>query len=468
MFSSSSRARLWTVLKRQAPTATCCKINQQLQGSAPVGIRRSQQVMERAVIGRYLSSGGADADPSASECARYLSEISRGDLAGALARHLSPSARKEVAEARERVLAEKGAEAAGEDADAAEPADTTPEDPTPEPSRRDLNLLMFNQSIPFVGFGIMDNAILILAGDAIDTSLGVTLGISTLCAAAIGNIISDLAGVGLGTVIEDFCSKLNIPQPNLSQAQRQLRSVRFANQFGCALGITIGCIIGMFPLLFIDTGKADKLKEEAHLETIFSDMLTEAVELIGAQHTCLYTVVDNEKDSMPSPSATRNKEGAGKYLHGRYISPSGDVMHSTVPVDRGILSRAVKKAKCINVKDAKSHPDFHYESDVLGPMPQEKVNSMLFVPVLDADGHVIAVIKAVNKIGKGSASPHEDRKGGGFTTHDVRTLSALATHVSVTLENLNDDEHKVSLREVIRILKEHEAWSIDRSLTETS
>jgi hypothetical protein len=53
---------------------------------------------------------------------------------------------------------------------------------------------------------------MILAGDMIDTSLGVTLGISTMCAAAIGNIVSDVAGVMLGTVVEDFCSRyLNLP-----------------------------------------------------------------------------------------------------------------------------------------------------------------------------------------------------------------------------------------------------------------
>lgn len=46
----------------------------------------------------------------------------------------------------------------------------------------------------------------------IDTSLGVTLGISTMCAAAIGNIVSDVAGVLLGTMVEDFCSRyLNLP-----------------------------------------------------------------------------------------------------------------------------------------------------------------------------------------------------------------------------------------------------------------
>jgi tRNA-specific adenosine deaminase 1 len=106
-------------------------------------------------------------------------------------------------------------------------------------------MIAISQAIPFIGFGFMDNAILIIAGDAIDTSLGVMFGISTLCAAAIGNIISDICGIGLGTVIEDFCAqKLNLPVPNISSAQRKLRSVRFAGQLGMAFGMTFGCILG--------------------------------------------------------------------------------------------------------------------------------------------------------------------------------------------------------------------------------
>jgi hypothetical protein len=116
----------------------------------------------------------------------------------------------------------------------------------PEPSTYSLRLVAFNTAIPFVGFGIMDNAIMILAGDAIDTSLGVALGISTMCAAAIGNIVSDVAGVMLGTLVEDFCARrLNLPTPVLTTAQRQLRSVRWANQAGCAIGLIIGCVIGV-------------------------------------------------------------------------------------------------------------------------------------------------------------------------------------------------------------------------------
>ena len=163
----------------------------------------------------------------------------------------------------------------------------------------------------------MDNAILILAGDAIDTSLGVILGISTMCAAAIGNIVSDVAGIMLGTLIEDFCTKyLNIPAPNLTSAQRQLRSVRFANQFGCAIGIVVGCIIGMFPLLFIDSNKIQARKREAAMESIFQDVVTEAGSLIGAQRTALFLLVNKDpekkKNSHPVPTAD------GKYLYAKY------------------------------------------------------------------------------------------------------------------------------------------------------
>ena len=92
-----------------------------------------------------------------------------------------------------------------------------------EPSTRQLQLVALGQAVPFVGFGVMDNMIMILSGDYIDLTLGVALGISTLCAAAIGNIMSDLAGVGLGTVIEDFAAKLGLPEAKVSSAQMKLR-----------------------------------------------------------------------------------------------------------------------------------------------------------------------------------------------------------------------------------------------------
>lgn len=149
----------------------------------------------------------------------------------------------------------------------------------------------------------MDNGILIIAGDAIDSTLGIYLGMSTLCAAAIGNIISDLAGIGMGSAIEDFCAnRLKLPVPNLSSAQRTLRSARSASNLGMAVGMTIGCVIGMFPLLFIDTTKVEHMKKKVLLENLFQDVVQEAKTLIEAESTCLYLRVDTDPKNTKSGS----------------------------------------------------------------------------------------------------------------------------------------------------------------------
>jgi len=46
----------------------------------------------------------------------------------------------------------------------------------------------------------MDNAIMIIAGETIEVKLGLVLGITTMASAAIGNLLSDVAGVGMGSV----------------------------------------------------------------------------------------------------------------------------------------------------------------------------------------------------------------------------------------------------------------------------
>lgn len=86
-------------------------------------------------------------------------------------------------------------------------------------SAQDLKYVALQFGLPFVGFGFVDNAIMILAGDYIDLTLGVSLGISSMAAAGIGNTISDIAGLGLGNVVEDMCARLGLPNPSLTQEQ---------------------------------------------------------------------------------------------------------------------------------------------------------------------------------------------------------------------------------------------------------
>ena len=226
-----------------------------------------------------------------------------------------------------------------------------------EPSRYDLKIHALTSGIPFIGFGIMDNAILIWAGDIIDTKLGVLFSISTLCAAAIGNIISDIAGVGLGAYIEDFCAtKLRLPKVNLTNAQRNLRSVRFAGQIGNMIGLTIGCIIGMFPLLLIDTEEVQQLKREARMDQIFYDVVTEVKGLVGAESTCLYLIVDGStEENSPKPFSPINDDIEGFYLCSKYetgnLGKKSQGFCSKEPISRGIVGRTAVTGKVVSISE---------------------------------------------------------------------------------------------------------------------
>ncbi|CAB3409161.1 unnamed protein product [Caenorhabditis bovis] len=113
--------------------------------------------------------------------------------------------------------------------------------------------LFLVNSIPFIGFGLLDNMIMILAGEYIDQQLGAVLCISTMAAAALGNLISDIAGVGLAHYVEVGVQKVGIKHPVLTAAQLESPKARFSTNCARAAGLTIGCLLGMFPLMFFES-----------------------------------------------------------------------------------------------------------------------------------------------------------------------------------------------------------------------
>ena len=81
--------------------------------------------------------------------------------------------------------------------------------------------------------------------------IGAMFAISTMAAAALGNAISDVAGIGSAWYVESLAAKLGVPQPKLEPGQMNLNSTRWAINLGRAIGVAVGCILGMIPLLFI-------------------------------------------------------------------------------------------------------------------------------------------------------------------------------------------------------------------------
>lgn len=111
-----------------------------------------------------------------------------------------------------------------------------------------LRAVALSQAVPFIGFGLCDNAVMITAGESIETALGVGLGLSTMAAAGFGNTVSDVVGIGLSSKIESFAERLGFQAPSLTRAQRMSAAVRWARVAGATSGVTLGCLLGMFPL----------------------------------------------------------------------------------------------------------------------------------------------------------------------------------------------------------------------------
>ncbi|KAL3924284.1 MAG: hypothetical protein SGILL_001136 [Bacillariaceae sp.] len=101
------------------------------------------------------------------------------------------------------------------------------------------------------------------AGNAVDCTLGVTFGLSTLAAAAIGQVFSDASGVMFGNSLERIATKAGLPPANLTSAQRALPIVTRMTFVGSMLGIIAGCTLGLVNLLFIDTTRSASLKLQA-------------------------------------------------------------------------------------------------------------------------------------------------------------------------------------------------------------
>mmetsp|Transcript_112445 Transcript_112445/g.350439 ORF Transcript_112445/g.350439 Transcript_112445/m.350439 type:complete len:270 (-) Transcript_112445:239-1048(-) len=120
----------------------------------------------------------------------------------------------------------------------------------PVPTMWQMRTYCLQNLIPFIGFGFFDNFVMILAGDFIDAKLGLAFGLTTMAAAAVGNTISDIIGLWVSGFVEAFASALGLPDHGLTNAQRRTVRIRVVKNCSMVVGLVIGCVVGMFPLIY--------------------------------------------------------------------------------------------------------------------------------------------------------------------------------------------------------------------------
>lgn len=86
--------------------------------------------------------------------------------------------------------------------------------------------------------------------------------LSTMAAAALGNTFSDILGIGTAFYVERLANRIGFSPPKLSPIQMDMPCSRNSANLGRVLGVTLGCLLGMCPLLFKNKLKDEK-KEEA-------------------------------------------------------------------------------------------------------------------------------------------------------------------------------------------------------------
>lgn len=73
-----------------------------------------------------------------------------------------------------------------------------------------------------------------------------------MAAAALGNTISDILGIGSAFYVERLANRIGYSPPKLSPIQMEMPCSRNSANLGRVLGVTLGCILGMCPLLFLN------------------------------------------------------------------------------------------------------------------------------------------------------------------------------------------------------------------------
>ena len=113
---------------------------------------------------------------------------------------------------------------------------------------------------PFLAFGMLDNCTLVLAGGAIDNILSAKLGLTQMAAAGMGGVVSGVAGIQVHGLAERFT---RAKPPKLTPEQHRSDSFLRAENVGNTLGMVVGLVLGMTPLLFMKRSTHAAEEEEA-------------------------------------------------------------------------------------------------------------------------------------------------------------------------------------------------------------
>lgn len=266
-------------------------------------------------------------------------------------------------------------------------------DTSNSPSSAQMYTLFVASAIPMCAFGFMDNVIMIQAGGYIDATFGATLGLATLSAAALGQVVSDVSGVVFGSTVEGLLQKYKLMPVSavpLSQAQRQLPQVRRIAMMGSVAGMVVGCLLGASSLLFVDLHAHERQKRTAELKDVISTMLAQENEL----GSCRVHLLSSNKSFGSLETSSSSSTSSGPAVQ---FTMNGDNNSSLV-------------AQCARDQ----------------------------VPTLDESHHILYV--PISASTTSETLGVLEFSGESFSEEDQRTAVIVARHVAIFMERLSSGD----------------------------
>merc|ERR1711977_745165 len=205
----------------------------------------------------------------------------------------------------------------------------------------------------------------------------------------------------------------NLPRSGLTSSQKELTSARVAQTAGGCVGVTIGCLLGMSVLFFMDAEAIEKQKTAAELERIFDLVERSAMntvdKVLGAEMSILW-MIDKDHDNaiwtrvvadgdIPSDQEIKKTD---------FVSAVRRTDSST-----NIVMKTIQTGKVQKVYGLKNE----------GPL-----KNMMTAPIIGGDNQILGAIQIVNKKQSG------DGKDVGFNKHDADVLSVLCAHIASFIE----------------------------------
>ncbi|SCO61516.1 conserved protein, unknown function [Plasmodium berghei] len=296
--------------------------------------------------------------------------------------------------------------------------------------KHDLLLVALSGCIPFICFGFVDNAFMIISGDLFDSTFCVFLGLSTMAAAGFGNLTSDVLGIFIGGYIEKMIVCIGYPRINLTNKQLKMNITRKYYYLGSAVEQEFQPSEKQTQEFHNDNKDLDKKliefvskKMPQYINSSYAFLF-----IFDKNKNQFYTLINNNLIYIPIThdiiSETYIKKQIVNYYNQNLTNVYTNSFNMINMNKKNDLQSELNKfnhsSDDHNFKISKINDAFFKHHGI-------NANQVLTVPVFGVNESIIAIITVVNSTKK---IPFSDR--------DVHFLNLFSSHISKEIEGKSD------------------------------